>query len=66
VAKATPAASPSQAATTAAACQPLSRTGQCYNVGDSCPAADHNQSGTDAKGNVITCVNNHGWHWQNT
>ena len=64
VARTTPAAAPSQSPATAASCQPLSSTGHCYQAGESCPAADHNQSGVDGNGNAIICKNNHGWRWE--
>jgi hypothetical protein len=66
VAHTTSAATPAQTSAAAAGCQPRSSAGQCYAVGDSCPAADHNQSGAAANGNAITCKNNHGWHWENS
>ncbi len=63
-ARTTPAATPSQTSAAAVSCQPLNSTGQCYQAGDSCPAADRGQSGVDANGNAITCENKHGWRWE--
>lgn len=52
----TPAAQPS--------CYPTTSSGNCYEPGEFCPKADHNQSGVAADGESISCEYDNGyWRW---
>lgn len=52
------------AAATPPSCSPVAASGNCYEPGEFCSAADHGLSGTDGQGNPIACEDNNGWRWE--
>jgi hypothetical protein len=55
---------PTSAAPTAT-CSPTTSSGNCYRVGEYCPAADHGATGTNAAGSQITCsLVGTTWRWE--
>src|SRR5437773_2666816 len=48
----------------ASSCYPLTNSGNCYEPGDYCRAADHGASGIAGDGEPITCIYNNGWRWE--
>ena len=61
----TPTPSPTPTPTpTTTGCYPLTSSGNCYEPGEYCPAADYGTSGVAGDGEPITCENNNGWRWE--
>lgn len=52
------------AAAPAAACQPLTNGGNCYEPGEYCRNADHGVHGVAGNGEAIVCTDNNGWRWE--
>jgi phosphatidylserine/phosphatidylglycerophosphate/cardiolipin synthase-like enzyme len=49
---------------TPAGCHPKTSSGNCYEAGEYCPAADHGSSGVAGNGDAIVCEDNNGWRWE--
>ena len=47
-----------------AACAPTTPSGNCYEPGEFCSAADHGMTGVDGSGDAIRCEDNNGWRWE--
>lgn len=47
-------------------CYPLSDEGGCYEPGEYCSDADHDDSGIAGDGKSITCEDNDGWRWESS
>jgi phosphatidylserine/phosphatidylglycerophosphate/cardiolipin synthase-like enzyme len=45
-------------------CQPKTSSGNCYEPGEYCSAADHGMSGVAGNGDAIVCEDNNGWRWE--
>jgi hypothetical protein len=45
-------------------CYPKTSSGNCYEPGEYCPAADHGMTGVAGNGESIICENNNGWRWE--
>ena len=58
-----PAPSPS-AAPPLASCYPTSSSGNCYEPGEFCPAADAGMRGIAGNGGAIICEDNNGLRWE--
>jgi hypothetical protein len=56
------AAAPSS--TASAGCSPKSAAGNCYQPGEFCSKAEHEQSGVAGDGKAIVCESNDGWRWE--
>ena len=56
--------SPTPSPSSSAACHPTTSSGNCYEPGEFCPAADHGMDGVDGKGEAIVCEDNNGWRWE--
>lgn len=58
-----PAPSPTPAPTPTG-CHPTTSSGNCYEPGEYCPAADHGMTGIAGDGKTIVCEDNNGWRWE--
>lgn len=45
-------------------CHPTAASGNCYQAGEFCSAADHGLTGVAGNGEAIACENNNGWRWE--
>jgi hypothetical protein len=45
-------------------CYPKTSSGNCYEPGEYCPAADHGMTGVAGSGEPIICENSNGWRWE--
>lgn len=45
-------------------CHPKASSGNCYEPGEYCSAADHGTSGVAGDGEAIVCEDKNGWRWE--
>jgi len=45
-------------------CHPTTSSGNCYEPGEFCSAADHGMRGIAGDGEAIICADNNGWRWE--
>jgi hypothetical protein len=59
-----PPSSPPPPPPTPTGCYPTTSSGNCYEPGEFCPAADHGMTGVAGNGEPIICTYNNGWRWE--
>jgi hypothetical protein len=45
-------------------CTPTTSSGKCYEPGEFCSQAEHNETGVAGDGKAIKCEDNDGWRWE--
>jgi len=45
-------------------CHPTTSSGNCYQPGEFCSAAEHGETGVAGDGETIKCEDNNGWRWE--